>query len=620
MTGGEFSLLLKSKLASSFYNIDSKRTRNATLHERKEGWTEIWGNLEEEEKDEEKKKGEGCWAIEDEAVKRLKGAHSPIPSIPLTLTQYRIAWYEQLALRICHIPHVVLNSSYSSMESTGPLPYIMDLPISSSTSASTEGKNNVDLPALVGRKHPGAGDDDSFLDDNNEEEKDTKKESSLLFSNSHIIDYLYHSSSYSHLLSKYLCLTTSSGNTSSDDNKEDELAYQSLIEHTLQPILYSLRYADQNSWEQIYRHQCINATLDPNGLTDNDGEEGDKKSKKGNHDNKGKFFNIFSWYQAWSERTTNITYLTLSRNGVLSSSSGASSSYGLNVSKAIKQAKQAYQSIETKLQQGNGTYLLNTTKPTLVDVYLFAHLCEALCDVHLVLVLGEYPCIVAFFQQFYEEYFGTKKGIKSQGEGENDWITWNNNMNSVNQFNRIPMGGRVVSVGEDNKKKYQDALRMMQSLALHCHDLREALADVSLQRREEKEEAEALSTAAFTAASEKGSEGVVFTKRAAGWMFHRMRMEGNLYSGLNESSSSQKNKKKFGSTAGGQKKEDDGETNQEEDDDITKKNRAHMDKIRRDNKKNDELWMSTVFIGSILAFAVAAAKSSATASSAAASK
>lgn len=48
------------------------------------------------------------------------------------LTQHRVAWFEQIVLRMNYIPHSVENSGYAASESTGGLPYLLDHSCSSS--------------------------------------------------------------------------------------------------------------------------------------------------------------------------------------------------------------------------------------------------------------------------------------------------------------------------------------------------------------------------------------------------------------------------------------------------------------------------------------------------------
>ena len=50
--------------------------------------------------------------------------------------------------------------------------------------------------------------------------------------------------------------------------------------------------------------------------------------------------------------------------------------------------------------------------------------------------------------------------------------------------------------------------------------------------------------------------------------------------------------------------------NEEEEDEMTRKNREQMEKHMRDAKQNDELWISWVLLGSIVAYVFAASSRS----------
>ena len=154
------SLSTPSLLATSLTNLSSSRHRPPSLEaERKEGWTEVWGakdndddnNTSKKEEEETNKEApskpylppryihvfnEECDYIrsddqtattETSAITTSSSSTTPKIRPLLTLSQYRVAWYEQIILRMCYIPHTVENSSYAAFESTGALPSLLDL-------------------------------------------------------------------------------------------------------------------------------------------------------------------------------------------------------------------------------------------------------------------------------------------------------------------------------------------------------------------------------------------------------------------------------------------------------------------------------------------------------------
>ena len=87
--------------------------------------------------------------------------------------------------------------------------------------------------------------------------------------------------------------------------------------------------------------------------------------------------------------------------------------------------------------------------------------------------------------------------------------------------------------------------------------------------------------------------------RKAGEMFHRWRMHGTL---------SDEKESNAAATKGGQKRASDDSDGEE--DEMTRKNRKYMEKLKRDAKTNDELWVSGVVLASIAAYVLAAASAS----------
>jgi hypothetical protein len=327
-------------------------------------------------------------------------------------------------------------------------------------------------------------------------------------------------------------------------------------------------------------------------------------------------WNGFAWFQAWAERAVYLKRVKLGhdtnlsninhRNGTDNDGNGNSDDGNGNdnsdaqkkelllhaVEKSISLAKEGYEALDTKIELGGGT-LLGTNALTLADIKLFGHLAEALCDVHLITILAEYKNLIAFFQDVYQKYFGKeylrdciskdaandealRGGDDDEGEkGKFQWIKENDLVNALNQFNQLPMNAAhthgFLSRGKVVKGGYQDAIKIMQEVALHCHDLQEVLVDMAVQKQKED------------ALVAKDSVG----KKGAGAMMRKFLMGAEL-------------KMKKGIPSGGGVDEDSDDDDGEQDD-IMKKNKQHMKEIMSKARKNDEIWISGVLAVTVIA-------------------
>jgi len=561
----QISTLLQSVIASSLSNLTSSRFQHPSQHSRLEGWTEVFGNVKSnEKKDKDDEENINYWEAEDNFVRQTRETHLKQASgreISLHLSQYRVAWQEQLVLRIYKIPHLILNAPHVATESTGALPSLVDL-----------GQR-----AIVGRSmvkgRGGKGED---------------KISITTCSRSDIVDYL--------MMEEKIEFADA---TFTAAQKAQSLLCTGIIENELTAILLALRFGDSNTWNDIYRKQCIKASLDPNSEMDVQSfNESQAKNSffewvpKLNHF--GGFFN----FSAWSERAVSLKELTLSNSISNRTNLFQKNTKEVNVENAISMAKSCYQALDFLLGQQsknqNGLcLLLGTEIPSIVDTILFAHLAEALCDVHLITVLVEFKNLVEFFKTMYETYFGKEYIQKVNEESSQDdcsWINWNNIRNTLNQFNRIPIGNDYGERGQSkvtSQKSYNDAIQIMQSVALHCHDLQEVLVSVSTQRIEEKK-------LLLTNKKDNVEE-----------MLHRFRMGGELRD------SSRKEGKTIQTSGVHKRDKRDGHNDDQDFDEITRKNKERMKKILREAKKNDQLWISGVVVSSLFAFTLAAAKANA---------
>lgn len=496
---------VQSILAESLTNISSSNPNTPSHHVRKEGWTEVYGNVAHQANLNSKK---------DTQPAKPK-------SSDIQLLQYRTEWSTQLILRIYSIPHRIRNSPYISNQSTGALPQYQNL------------------------------------------------QKQIMIGNRDILPYLANDLNLQKGLSK--------AQTSEHTCLDALIDGQNLI-------LQSLRYADYEAWEQVYRPQCIRAsTLHSSFSKENAASYAYVQEDDGTERSRLGHWNGFAWFQAWAERAVYTKQVKLGHfcnllnsantNATTNSNGHGQSKESLHVEKLIQMAKEGYQALDTKVELGEGT-LLGTNALTFADIKLFGHLAEALCDVHLVTLLAEYKNLIAFFQNVYQKYFGKEylrecisedattdedlKGDATTGrEGKFQWIKDNDFVNALNQFNRLPINAKRTSLfkGKGVNGGYQDAIKIMQEVALHCHDLQEVLVDMAMQKKKED------------ASVAKDSVG----KNRVGSMLHKFLMGADL-------------KMKKGATSAGGIDEDSDE-DEDEQDDVMKKNKQHMRNMMKKSKK-----------------------------------
>ncbi len=537
----DLSTILKSFLAESLTNVSSSNPNTPSQHVRKEGWTEVFGNKEMEISKKAKE-------VESKSQSAIAASATNVQ-----IMQYRTDWASQLVLRMYSIPHMVINTPYLSNQATGAYPQYKNL----------SGQTIIGNTGIT-----------------------------------------------SHLFEKY----NVDSNIGTDMNTEERMIHSeiqcitSLIQE-LNLILKALRYGDDEAWESIYRKQCIQASIlhnHPKATSEiyhkhlhGHGDESSKTSKTTTADG---FFHAYAWFQAWAERSVNLkeskvgNYLHHRHSFLWDKATKE-----LNKDVAIQMASERYKSLDAKLMkmntEGTGKGASTSVGPnflsfypkengssshlTSADVLLFSHLAEALCDVNLIGVLAECKNLVLFFQNVYEKYFGkeyqTQMMKKKNANGVDiSWIKTNNTQNALNQFNRLPLNELLVTQ-KVSTGGYQDAIKIMQSVAMHCHDLQEVLADVALQKKKQDD----------TYGTESNPQ-----KKKAGWMLHFLRMGGEL------------------DTKGRRNEEEDSDDDDDEDATGTsKKYKEQMKKMLRENKKNDELWMSGVLCATVIAILAAQGRS-----------
>lgn len=456
------------------------------------------------------------------------------PSI--RLLQYRPSFSIQLFLRLNSTPHLIFNSSTNSTESNGPLPNLLDLNNKVSVGIQTPTTH------LVNSRLDGIF---TYLIEKRMNEMKQRGRENISVNSS----YQEEDDGDDDIIKM------------SDAQKADRKAIMSQL-NELGIVLKSLRYGHDIIWDGIYKGQCIKAHLYPNG----DSNEVIAIGAQSYYDKRG--WSFLTWFQIWAERI-------VARKEVESDSIGKTliqekdglGNKQVNVNKALAMAAEVYSSLDWKIGQSSYGNLLDTEELSLVDILLFGHLADALCDIHLVTTLVEYKYLITFFQNTYETYFGKKYHISYAAEGrDTTWIKWNDRVNALNQFNRIPMNDVERKIRDTlDSGGYQDAIKIMQSVALHCHDLREVLADVALLR--EKEE------------KLYGSDSV--PRSLVGQWLHKVRMGGELKVDLEEA-------------------EEEKAKQRDEDDDMTKKNEKLMKKVLREAKRNDELWITGTIVATLL--------------------
>jgi len=445
------SILIQSSIVTTFCNLESDARDEFSTTKRLEVWTEIFGDKESVVDPKEE-----CWALEqDHANTLLAGKdHSLLfPNISLTLVQYRPAWIEQLVLRIANIPHIVINSSYSSQEATGPLPYLQHCDAGNSEASSKDSDPVTGVPILVGRHHPKgrftkSGEEDSATGNANAVDLsgaehfegwglsgDAKQGNSIL-------RYLQ--------TEKKVDLDSPLKSSSNEEEVKSRLALSKLLSilvtAKLQKSLMILRYEDKNAWSEICRKQCFCASKQRWGSTQSIA------------DTTGLQLPTFrGLFQAWSERVMARKSLLLGGKAV-------------STEEAKAEARGAYEILEHHLGQRERqeAYLLGTKEPVMVDVQLWAHLAEALCDVNLALILADFPLLVQYFQRIYYTYFSTPEPSETVPDSER-WKVWNKHQNLLNPFHKIPMESDLPEQTEP--KKCLHALDLMQTLSVREHDL-----------------------------------------------------------------------------------------------------------------------------------------------------
>jgi hypothetical protein len=233
-----------------------------------------------------------------------------------------------------------------------------------------------------------------------------------------------------HILEYLKCARKIDLNSALETSEQKSLSkcYLTVIQAELDPLLLYLRYEDYDAWEQVYRRQYLNAS---------------------SPHSQSWITHLHGRFQASLER------ITMRRRLI-------ETTRVMTISRAVARAKEAYSALDLQLQRHGGAYLLATRTPAVVDAVLWSHLAEALCDVHLVVVLAEFSHLVKYFQDLHNTYFE---------RADSPWEEWNRAQNKKNAFEQLPFN--------DTKKLsatgFKDAIDLMQSLSLQNRNLQEVL-------------------------------------------------------------------------------------------------------------------------------------------------
>ena len=236
-----------------------------------------------------------------------------------------------------------------------------------------------------------------------------------------------------------------------EEQLQQSTLYTTILRDTLGPCLLSLRYhSDPMAWNQIYRPQCLRAS-------------------SGNQWNKP----IIAMWQAWSEKVKAVSLLP--------------PSIRLQSKESILAlARKTYAIFEHQIQfqqSSSRNYLLGTEKPTIVDCLLWDHLMQAMADIHLIVILADFPGLLKFSQRIWDKYsFGSviDRNIAQSSQSSSCGI-WNLEENVSNAFAEIPLlPSRKKAEGDG----FESAIDQMEKIALPYLDLRKTLVLVKNRRSE----------------------------------------------------------------------------------------------------------------------------------------
>jgi hypothetical protein len=206
-----------------------------------------------------------------------------------------------------------------------------------------------------------------------------------------------------------------------DHQPDDIPLYLSLVQKELEPCRITLLCHD-DEWNSFYKKRCLQAG------------------------------GRFSQWQARSYRR----YLKFQQNYEDRHRTTAA---------AMERVRHVYALFEHKLSSSSKSrWILGTTQPTRLDVALWDHLMLALTDVHLVMVLAEFPLLLTFVQTIWDAYFA---------HPTEEWQIANAVQNAVNPFAQVP--SLLWSPPRDDEESFRHAVELMEQLSVQDRNLMETV-------------------------------------------------------------------------------------------------------------------------------------------------
>jgi hypothetical protein len=425
----EVGLALRGRILNLTHNWDQSRQYHASLSQRVEGFTEVWGDPSSQPvgrtqdastspRSESSKSND--WTV-DEGRSLEHILELPYPQQSITLFQYRPAWEEQLALRVLKMKFVVVNCPFAVWEATGPLPCLRDLRAPGADRDAGDAAATVHPPVLVGRRqqHLPASSDSS------------PPSNSIL----HYLQEAYLNGDDNSANSGGVELRDWDRGLLDPNQKNHAQLFVELVRGKIEPCLAVLGL-DWMAHEQVYRQQALRASCG-----------GSLESPW--------WVRWCGWWQVCSESVHVKRQLSASQRS-------------MTVQQALERSREAFRMLEEHLlsSHSNGTgFFMGTDEAVLIDIVLWPCLARSLSNLHMVVVLAEFPALCRYAQHVWDSYFD----LKSSRE---DWGVWNAHENSRNAFGDLPM---VTPPTSKSPRDFTHALDLMKHLSLQRHDLHEQL-------------------------------------------------------------------------------------------------------------------------------------------------
>ncbi|GAX26968.1 hypothetical protein FisN_9Lh272 [Fistulifera solaris] len=210
------------------------------------------------------------------------------------------------------------------------------------------------------------------------------------------------------------------------DHQHDDIPiYLSLVQKELEPCRITLLCQDEE-WNSVYKQRCIQA---------GGGRLSQWQARS--------YRRFLKYQQSYTDRHMTTTT-------------------------AVERVRHVYALFEHKrsssLSSSNSRWILGTTQPTRLDVALWDHLMHALTDVHLVIVLAEFPLLLTFVQKVWDDYFANPT---------EEWQIANALQNATNPFAQVP--SLLWSPQREEKEFFRHAVELMEQLSVQDRNLIETV-------------------------------------------------------------------------------------------------------------------------------------------------